>query len=45
MIINQKEMIMYKIGICDDDKILCSALEERICELSKELEIKAEIDV
>lgn len=36
---------MYKIGICDDDKILCSALEEQIDELSKEIDIKVEIDV
>ena len=36
---------MYRIGICDDDKILCSALEEQIYELSKELVIKIEIDV
>ena len=36
---------MYRIGICDDDKILCSALEEQIYELSKELAIKIEIDV
>jgi hypothetical protein len=35
---------LYKIGICDDDKILCSALEEQIYEISKELAIKAEID-
>lgn len=36
---------MYKIGICDDDKILCSALEEQIYELSKEIAIKVEIEV
>lgn len=36
---------MYKIGICDDDKILCSALEEKIYEISKELSIKADIEV
>ena len=36
---------MYKIGICDDDKILCSVLEEQICELSKEMEIKADVEV
>jgi DNA-binding LytR/AlgR family response regulator len=36
---------LYKIGICDDDKILCSALEEQIYEISKELAIKVEIEV
>ena len=36
---------MYKIGICDDDKVLCAALEEQLYELSKELSIKAEVDV
>lgn len=36
---------MYKIGICDDDKILCSVLEEQIYELSKEIEIKFDVEV
>lgn len=36
---------MYKIGICDDDKILCSALEEKIYEISKQLAIKVDIEV
>lgn len=36
---------MYKIGICDDDKILCSVLEEQIYEISKEIEIKADVEV
>jgi DNA-binding LytR/AlgR family response regulator len=36
---------LYKIGICDDDKILCSALEEQIYGISKELAIKVEIEV
>ena len=38
-------MTMYKIGICDDDKILCSVLEEQIYELSKEIEIKVDVEV
>lgn len=38
-------MTMYKIGICDDDKILCSVLEEQIYELSKEIGIKVDIEV
>lgn len=38
-------MTVYKIGICDDDKILCSVLEEQIYELSKEIEIKADVEV
>lgn len=36
---------MYRIGICDDDKILCSVLEEQIYKLSKEIAIKIEIEV
>lgn len=40
-----EEMTMYKIGICDDDKILCSVLEEQIYELSKEIEIKVDVEV
>lgn len=40
-----EEMTMYKIGICDDDKILCSVLEEQIYELSKEIEIKFDVEV
>ena len=36
---------MYKIGICDDDKILCSVLEEQIYGLSKEIEIKVDVEV
>lgn len=36
---------MYKIGICDDDTILCSVLEEQIYELSKEIEIKVDVEV
>lgn len=38
-------MTMYKIGICDDDKILCHVLEEQIYGLSKELGMKVEIEV
>lgn len=33
---------MYRIGICDDDKELCSALEEQIYQIAKELSVKAE---
>lgn len=36
---------MYRIGICDDDKILCSLLEEQLDELSVELSVKFEIEV
>ncbi len=36
---------MYKIGICDDDKVLCSVLEEQIYGLSKEIEIKVDVEV
>lgn len=36
---------MYKIGICDDDKVLCSVLEEQIYELAEEIRIKVDVEV
>lgn len=36
---------MYRIGICDDDKELCSGLEEQICDIAGELSVKAEVEV
>ena len=36
---------MYRVGICDDDKILCSLLEEEIQRLSAEFSVKFEIEV
>jgi DNA-binding LytR/AlgR family response regulator len=36
---------MYRVGICDDDKILCSLLEEQIQGLSAEFLVKFEIEV
>ena len=36
---------MYRIGICDDDKVLCSLLEEQIQKLSAEFSVKFEIEV
>lgn len=36
---------MYRIGICDDDRILCSELEEQICHISGEMDVKAETEV
>ena len=36
---------MYRVGICDDDKILCSLLEAQIQRLSAELLTKFEIEV
>lgn len=36
---------MYRIGICDDDKELCSGLEEQIYHIAGELSLKAEVDV
>ncbi len=36
---------MYRIGICDDDKELCSGLEEQIYRIAKELSVKAEVEV
>lgn len=37
--------MMYRIGICDDDKALCSDLEERIYHIASELAVKAEVEV
>lgn len=36
---------MYRIGICDDDKELCSGLEEQIYYTAKELSMKVEVEV
>lgn len=36
---------MYRIGICDDDKVLCSGLEEQIYDIATQLGIKAEVEV
>lgn len=36
---------MYRIGICDDDKELCSGLEEQIYRIAGELSVKAEVEV
>ncbi len=36
---------MYRIGICDDDKILCSLLEEQLQKLSADMLVKFEIEV
>ena len=36
---------MYRIGICDDDKELCSGLEEQIYHIAKELSVKVDIEV
>ena len=36
---------MYRIGICDDDKELCSGLEEQIYSIAKELSLKADVEV
>ena len=36
---------MYRIGICDDDKELCSGLEEQIYRIAAELSVKAEVEV
>lgn len=36
---------MYRIGICDDDKELCSGLEEQIYGAAKELSVKVEVEV
>ncbi|MCI8598331.1 MAG: response regulator transcription factor [Lachnospiraceae bacterium] len=36
---------MYKIGICDDDQVLCAQLEKQICQISKEMAVKVETEV
>lgn len=36
---------MYRVGICDDDKIFCAGIEEIICELAKELCRQIETEV
>ena len=36
---------MYRVGICDDDKVFCAGLEEIICELAKELCRQIETEV
>ena len=36
---------MYRIGICDDDKELCSGLEEQIYFIAKGLSIDADVEV
>ncbi len=36
---------MYRVGICDDDKVLCSLLEEQIQGLSADISVKFEIEV
>lgn len=36
---------MYRIGICDDDKELCSGLEEQIYKIAGELSVKVELEV
>lgn len=36
---------MYRVGICDDDKVLCSLLEEQLYALSGELSTRLEIEV
>lgn len=35
---------MYRIGICDDDKELCSGLEEQLYRIAKELSVKLEVE-
>ena len=36
---------MYRIGICDDDKILCGELEEMLYRAAEDLSVKAEVEV
>lgn len=41
----QMGIAMYRIGICDDDKVLCARLEEQICQIAERLAVEAETDV
>lgn len=41
----KKGSFMYKVGICDDDKVLCAKLEEQIYAILKKLAVKAEVEV
>ena len=41
----ERKGTMYRIGICDDDKELCSGLEEQIYHIAKELSVKVEVEV
>lgn len=36
---------MYRVGICDDDQLFCSQMEEMILSLSQELRQKIEVEV
>lgn len=36
---------MYRIGICDDDKVLCAGLEEMIYRAAEKIFVKAEVEV
>lgn len=36
---------MYRIGICDDEKELCSTLEEQIYRIAEELSVQPEVEV
>ena len=36
---------MYRVGICDDDKILCSLLEKQIQALSADIAVGFETEV
>lgn len=36
---------MYRIGICDDDRVFCADLEEKICRIAETLPEKAEVEV
>lgn len=36
---------MYRVGICDDDKILCASLEEQLYALAGELPEKLDVEV
>ena len=43
--IPREEKVMYRIGICDDDKALCAGLEEQIYRIAKEMSVKADVEV
>ena len=36
---------MFRIGVCDDDEILCSDIEQNILSNSKHFEVKLDVEV
>jgi len=45
IVLKESRTAMYRVGICDDDKILCALLEEQLHVLSTEFSVKFEVEV